>query len=181
MNATRTTHRIRHGFTIVEAVAVISILGAIGSVVSGLIFSAARSYADASASAQLQAELSAAMARMMRELRYIPVDPNSAPLVPKIDSVSPGSISWNNNNSLSLSGSQVQLVLSGRSPEVLLQNVTAFTISTFDQDNTALGASISGPGCFPVRRVEVVASISRGGRTETLRSRVFLRGLMAGS
>jgi len=181
MNAPRTTPRARHAFTIVEAVTVISILGAIGSVISGLVFAAARSYADASASAQLQAELSTAMARMMRELRYIPVDPNSAPLVPRIDSVTPASIAWNSNNSLSVNGGQVQLVLAGGAPELLLQNVTVFTISTFDQDDAALGGTLAGSACFPVRRVEVLASISRNGKTETLRSRVFLRGLMAGS
>jgi type II secretory pathway pseudopilin PulG len=173
--------RARRAFTIVEAVATMSILVAVGSVVSGLIYTASRSYTDASFAAQLQAELSVAMSRITRELRYIPIDQTSAPLVPKINSVTASSITWSTNSTISLSSGQVQMVLSGATAEVLLQNVTAFTISTFDETNTALGATLSGAGTGPIRRVQVSITISRNGATQSLTGRTFLRGLMAGS
>ena len=174
-------HAARRAFTIVESVAVISILGAIGSVIAVMMFTASRSYTDAAATAQLQAELSAAMARATRELRYIPIDQTSAPVVPKINTVTASSITWNTNSSLSLSSGQLQMVLSGGTPETLLKNVTSFSVSTFDESNAALGASLSGSGCNPIRRIQLQMTISRDRATQTLRSRVFLRGLMDGS
>jgi type II secretory pathway pseudopilin PulG len=176
-----TPHPRPHAFTIVETVAVISILAIIGSIVSAITYTASKSYSDAAFTAQLQAELSAAMARSIRELRYIPIDPNSAPVVPKIDSITASSINWNSNSSLSLSSGSLQLVLNGGTAETLLQNVTSFVVSTYDDSNTALGATLSGSGTNPVRRIQLQMTISRNGATQSLRSRVYLRGLMAGS
>ena len=179
--STRTPSRSRRAFTIVEAIATMSILVAIGSVVSGLIFTASRSYTDAAFAAQLQAELSTAMSRITRELRYIPIDQTSAPVIPKINSVTAASITWSTNSSITLNSGQVQLVLLGGTAEVLLQDVTAMTVSTFDETNTALAATLSGSATAPIRRVQVSVTITRNGVSQSLTGRVFLRGLMAGS
>ncbi len=171
----------RRAFTIVEAVAVISILAAVGSVVSMLLYTGSKSYTDAAATAQLQAERPGAMARMMRELRYIPIDQTSSPIIPKINSVTASSITWNTNSSITVSSGQLQMVLNGGTAETLVQNITSLVISTFDDSNAALGATLSGAQCNTIRRIQVQITIARDGATQTLRSRVYLRGLMAGS
>ena len=178
MNASRPSRR---AFTIVEAITVMSILAVIGSVVSSIVYTASRSYADGAFTAQLQGELSAAMARAARELRYIPIDATSSAMVPKIDTVTASSINWNSNSSLSLNSGRLELVLNGAAPEVLLQNVTSLSISAFDESNTALGASLSGAQCYTIRRIQIQFTASRDGVTQTLRSRVFIRGLMSAS
>jgi hypothetical protein len=121
------------------------------------------------------------MSRIIRELRYIPIDQTSAPVIPKINSVTASSITWGTNSSITFSSGQVQLVLSGGTAEVLLQDVSAVTISTYDETDTALAATLSGSGTNPVRRIQVSISLTRNGVTQSLTGKVFLRGLMAGS
>jgi prepilin-type N-terminal cleavage/methylation domain-containing protein len=171
----------RRGFTLVEAIATMAILGAVGAAASGLILTATRSYTDAAFAAQLQAEASAAMDRMMRELRWIRIDPDSAAPVPIVSQVTATSISFNGNWSLSYSGGQVQLVENGGTAMVLLSDVSAFSISTFDQDGSALGATLSGAECGAIRRIQVQFTLTRSGASQTLRSRCFIRGMMQGA
>ena len=63
---------------------------------------------------------------------------------------------------------------------LLLSDVTACTITAFDQDNTQLGASLSGAGCDAIRRVSVSVTVQRNGISETLRTRVYIRSTMEG-
>jgi hypothetical protein len=63
---------------------------------------------------------------------------------------------------------------------VLLTDVTACTIATFDEDNAPLGASLAGVACDDIRRVSVSVTVTRGGVSETLRTKVFIRATMEG-
>jgi prepilin-type N-terminal cleavage/methylation domain-containing protein len=169
------------GFTLVETIATMAVLAVVGSIASMLVFNASRSFTDASRTAQLQTELSGAMERATRELRWIGINPDSAPVVPLISSVTATSITWNTSYSLSLVSGELRYVENGAPAIVLLKDVSAMTISTFDESNAALAATLSGSACHPVRRVQVAITITRGGATQTLRSRVFLRSLMEGA
>jgi hypothetical protein len=129
-----------------EVIATMAVLAVIGSVVSSLVLTASKSYTDASRVAQYQAELSTAMTRVTRELRWIGIDPpECAPVVPLISSVSASSITWNTNYSLALVSGELRYTAAGGTAIALLKDVTAFTLQTYDDSN-------AGPGSDAQRR-----------------------------
>lgn len=165
-----------NGFTLVEMIATITVLSVIGTVASGIILHAADGYLDASTTAQLHSELSVAMDRAVRELRKIPL----ASGVPAIDAVTATSITWSTDYSLALSGNDLNLTLDGGAAAVLLSDVTALTIQTYDEDNAALAASLAGAACDPIRRIELNLTVERYGVSDSLRTRIFVRSTMSG-
>jgi len=168
------------GFTLVEAIATITIIATIMAVVSRVIFVSVDAYAAATTRAELNAALSSAMERVCAELRQIPlVSGGSA--APDLASVSATSITWSTNSTLALTRSNLTLAIAGGSASTLLNNVTALSLTCYDESNAALAATLSGSACTPVRRVEITLSSQRDGITETLRTRVFLRSQIAGS
>lgn len=171
----------RRGFTLVETICSIVIVATVGSASSGIIYSAIRSYRDASTRAQLSDDCSAAFDRLTKALWSIPRDTSAAVVAPLISNVTASSISWNSNWSLSLSGTQILLTEAGGTARPILENVTAFTIACYNESNTALAATLSGAATQPIRRIEVSVTVSRQGQTETLRTRVFIRSLMSGA
>lgn len=171
----------RHGFTLVEVIATIVILAVIGSMASRTILAAMDGYVRASTQAQLHSELSIALERIERELRKIPIKSNYGSLAPNISSVSATAMTWNGNCSLSLSGSQLSLVENGGPAAILLSDVTSFSIQTYNESNASLGASLSGAGCDPIRRIAVQITVQRAGIAETLRSKIYLRCTMEGA
>ena len=171
----------RPGFTLVEVIATIAIISVIGSIASRTIITALNGYTTSATRAQLHSELSIAMDRIDRELKRIPQKASYGSIAPNITSVTGTSIAWNGNYSLSLSGPQLQMVDNGAATTVLLDNVTSFSIQAYNESNTALSATLSGTACDPIRRVVVQITIQRSGITETLRTKVFLRGTMRGA
>jgi len=149
--------------------------------VSGMVYSATNSYGNATRASQLQDELSIAMDQIVRELRAIPAEPGVDPAAPYLTSVTSTSMQWNTNYALSLASGQVQLVENGAAPLTLLRDVTAFTVSVRDAANGAVATPLVGAACRPVRRIQIDITLSRGGVTQSLRSRVFLRGVMQGA
>ena len=89
------------------------------SVGSSLILTATDSYTRASRVAQLQAELSNAMNRVTRELRWIGIDQTSAPPIPLINSVTSTSITWNTNYSITLASGELRYTPNGGAAVVL--------------------------------------------------------------
>jgi prepilin-type N-terminal cleavage/methylation domain-containing protein len=171
----------RCGFTLVESVTTIVILGVLGSAASFLIVNAADNYSEAAMVAQLHDEASAALDRIIRELRNIEYDDAATGDAPNIDSVTATSITWNTDWSLSLSGDQILFTENGGTAAPLLDDVSALAIQTYDESNTALGASLSGASCDPIRRIQVSLTVTRSGQSTSLRTRVFIRSLMSGA
>jgi type II secretory pathway pseudopilin PulG len=170
----------RRAFTIIESIATMTILAAIGSVASLIIYTTMDSYTDGSVSAQLHSELSVTMDRIVRELRKIPRDESAVDTAPDIASISASAITWNTNNTLSLSGSNLMYTESGGTAAVLQTDVTAFSIQAYDESDAAMAASLSGTDCDPVRRLQIILTAQRHGVTETLRTRMFIRETMIG-
>ena len=173
---------MRFGFTLMESIATIVILAILGSIASFLVVDAVDGYVSASGSAQLHAEGSLALDRIMRELRKIELDPALDPIVaPHIDAVTANSINWWEEgvgaHSLSWSataGDPLMLAIDGNAAIILIDDVTGFTVSTFDSANAG------SPALIDIRRIKVVLTVQRSGITESVQTKVFIRSTMSG-
>lgn len=166
----------RRGFTLVEAVATIVILGSVMAVCARVISAATSAYTSASTRAELHSELTVAMERMMFELRSCRISQGGT-FAPDVSSVGANSIVWNTpsgSRGLSVSGGSLLLTIDGTAA-TLMTGVTSFAVQTYDQSNIALGSTLNGTECVPVQRVEITLTGTRQGIVETLRSRIFLR------
>lgn len=177
--------RSRRGFTLIEAVATIVILGVIGVSASNIIYTSTDSYVSAANTSQVHSELSVALDRIARELRKIELDTAASDVAPNIDSANAASIIWRNSSgevsSLILNGTDLELVIDDGAASVLLTDVTALTIQCYDEDNRAFGGALSGASCDPIRRIEITLTAQRNGVSESLRAKVFIRGTMTGA
>jgi len=173
--------RGRRGFTLVEAVATMSILAVVSASASRIIFAAADAYAADVTRAELTADLSTALERITAEVRSLPSRPAS-PGTPWIDSASATTLNFGGASTLTLNGSELRLTIGGGATRVLLKDVAAFTLAYFDEANAGLTPPLSGSACDAIRRVQVTVARTRAGTMETLRTRVYLRaGMGAGS
>ena len=172
---------LRSGFTLVELVATIVILAAIGSIASNLILTSTDGYVDAATSAQLHTEASIGLDRIVRELRKIELDDAASEVAPNIDSVTAASIAWNDNCNLTLTGSNLMLVDNGAAAAVLLSDVSSFSVQAFDADNTAMASTLNGAECDDVRRILITLTLQRAGVSEILRTKLFIRSTMVGA
>jgi len=168
----------RRGFTLIEAIATIVILGAIATVASNILLTAGEGYIDAATRAQLHSEVSMSMDRIVREIRQIDLDNDANGLAPDIDSVSAESITWDDDDRIALNGDTIELVVDGGSAEPLQTDVSAFSIQAYDQDDAAMKSNLSGDDCDSVRRIELSITLARFGVSETLRTKVFIRSCM---
>jgi len=182
---TRQPEHRRRGFTLVESMATIAVLGILGSTASFLILDAVDDYTDASVRVQLHSEMSIALDRAMREIRKIELDTSAADVAPDITSMAVTLLQWEDSSGnayrLGTSGSELQLQIAGGAIATLLTDVTALTISIFNEDNADLGASCAGAGCDAVRRIAVDVTTQRNGVTESLRFKAFIRSTMSGA
>jgi prepilin-type N-terminal cleavage/methylation domain-containing protein len=167
--------QVRPGFTLIETIAAMSVLALLGSLASMLVMTSVGGFTQSAIAAQLHTEASIALDRIDQAVRDIPRS-GSAPGAPDIASITASSITWQTNSSLSLSGSNLMLTLSGGTPRVLLSDVTSFSVQAYDETNTAMAATLTGSACEPVRRVRFAVALQRSGVTHTLRTKVFLRG-----
>ena len=181
----RTCRRRRRGFTLVESMATIAVLGVLGSSASYLILDSVDDYTDATTSAQLHAEMSIALDRAMRELQKIELDGAVTGVAPNITSVTSIWIMWEdaaaNSYQLGMAGSDLQLEVAGGGLSTLLTDVTSLTISIFNESNVDIGPACAGAACDPVRRIVVDVTTQRSGVTESLRFKVFIRSTMSGA
>lgn len=173
--------RRRPAFTLVEMIAAITIIAALGSFSSGIVYSAVRSYREAATRAVLHSDASTAFDRAFRVLHSISRDTSAAVVAPSISSVSATAITWDTNNTLALSGTQLMLTESGGTARAILNDVSAFTITAYDESNTALTPPLSGNSTQAIRRLQLEVTLSLHGISETLRMKVYIRCTMSGA
>lgn len=175
------TNRLRAAFTLVEAIATITVLAALGTVLSFLIGGAAGGYSDAATRSELSLSLSVALDQIDRELRNIELDASTSDSAPDIDLVEPSRIEWGSNSSVALNGDRLEIVRAGAPSAILMTDVTSLVVRAYDENNNALASSLSGAGCDDIRRLSVEVTARRGVVDETLRTRVFIRSTMSGA
>jgi len=180
----------RRAFTLVELVAVMVVISAIGAVGAFTIQRATAANSQVSTRGTIYAEASAAMDRIVRKVQSTPVRAASNPAAPSIASFTAASITWDDQSALTWDAAAGTLMLrdvaagdaTGAAP-VLLTNVSDFSATPFDQSNsnifTTLGVTtLSAAQSGTVRRVSFQFTITRDGQSVTLRSRAFPRCTM---
>jgi prepilin-type N-terminal cleavage/methylation domain-containing protein len=171
---------VRRAYTLVELVATIVVLAIVGSISSFMVFNSTQGYREATVTAQLHAEASVAFDRVVRELRKMDLDDAAAGTAPDIESIDTSSITWNDNSTLALSGTDLMYTESGGTPAVLLGDVSAFTLQAFDESESTVVLPAAAAACDPIRRLSAEITVTRAGVSETLRTRLFLRATMEG-
>ena len=172
----------RSGFTLVEVIATVVILAVIGSLASRTVMTAMDGYLTAATRAQLHSELSMALDRIAREIRKIPLRADYGAIAPDINAVRSDRLDWGTSQ-LIRSASQLTFIDNPPPADsaVLLSDVLAFSIQTYDESGAALNQTLNNAGCDPIRRIRVQMTLQRAGVTETLGTSVFLRCTMEGA
>lgn len=175
---------MRRAFTLVELISTMVVVSVMGGVATSIIIHNADAYLQAGTTSQLHHELSVALDRLVRECRRIERDKAASDIAPLIDSVSSDSMAWRDRDGnpfrVERVDGEILLAVDGGAAHVLLDDVTAFSIRTFDEVNTMLETDLVAGACDPVRRVELSITLSRHGVSETLGTKVFIRSTMAG-
>jgi prepilin-type N-terminal cleavage/methylation domain-containing protein len=172
---------LRRGFTLIEAVVTMTVLGAIGAVAASIIVNTAGGYSAAVTRAEVASDGAAALDRIWRELIDIPIKIGYGSVAPDISTFTATSVTWSTNSSLTLSGTNLMLTEAGGTARCVLAGVTSLTLQAYDESNTALGASLSGSGCDAIRRISIQFTVTGSGRTESFRTKLFLRATMSGA
>lgn len=172
----------RGGFTLVEVIAVIVLLGVLGGVTSSLILSATAGFVDSSVRMQLHGEASVALDRLVREWREIDADPVAGAPSPHITEASATVLEWGDDSRLRLDGADLLLAADGAAERLLCNAVSEFSIAYFDESNRPLlvGASVPPADRPRIRRLALRLALTRQGLTESLQTRVFVRCAMMG-
>jgi hypothetical protein len=157
-----------------------TIVGTLAAVISNMVFNAADAFTDSALRLQAHGDHSSAMDRVQRELQGIPLDTGAAQPAPLIASISPGSISFGSGRSLTLSGTNL-VFHDGTASATLLTDVSAFTVRGLSSTGAALATTLAPADMPGVQRLEVTITVTRNGVSETLRTRVFPRGILSGA
>lgn len=172
----------RHAFTLVETIATIVIISIVSVLSSRLILEGAARYTDATTRSDLHNQASAALERIVQELRSMQKD--SASTVPSISSgFTASTITFTGLSGASTTitydsvSSSVTLTQAGNTG-TLLTNCSAFSLTYADKDNSAVAPGASRDN---IRRVTISLTVTRAGISETLRTKVYIRAMMAGS
>lgn len=176
------THAARPAFTLVEALASLVVIASIGGLAGTLLFRGVEGYRGAAQASHLHSELASAFDRVDRALREIPARTGTA--LADITNVSASSIQWNGPGGaclLSLSGGNLMLAMDGQAAQPILADTTSLSIRCFDENNSLLAANLTPPASDAVRRIEVSVAVQRGGLSDSLRTRVYLRCTMEGT
>jgi len=168
------------GFTLVEAVAAITIIATLGVLTSGLVLRATEGFRQGATQAALHAEASSALEPVVRAVSAVRARAEGAP---DLVALTADSLSWNGDagvGSVSLSGAGLVLSVDGEPATVLAERATALSIRAFDENGSNLGSPLSAGALDAVRLVEFTLTCSDGEHAETLRTRVFIRSMSFG-
>ncbi len=165
----------------------IAVIGLLGSTGAYLILDAMDDYMEATTTAQLHAELSVGLDRIVREVRRIELDPELAGAVPHIIDYTATSLDWEEGPTGSMVTYSVSLVATDLLLEAdgftgpILTDATSLIIRAYDENNLYLCPPLTLAACAPIRRIEFTLGVTRSGVSDALRSKVYLRAAMAGS
>lgn len=175
-------HLRRSGFTLVEVITCVSILAIISTVCSQIIFTATNAFTENALRAELHAQATTVMERLVRELQNIQRDTINTATVPNISAFTASNITWNTQYSPSgqISGAAPASLTSSFSPGNTgsLGPSVSVTLAYFDKDNATVAV---GGNASLIRRIQITVTITNGSMSESLRTKVYLRSMLSGS
>ncbi|CAN5838828.1 hypothetical protein BH11PLA1_BH11PLA1_18860 [soil metagenome] len=175
----RTLCARRGGFTLIEMLCTICILATIAMVTSGLIFQASAAFVAAGTGAQLSGELSGAMERVAREVRMIPAKSGTSGVVADLNGIGSISILYG-LGAVAMKGDALTITEGAGTQCTILENAS-IAFEALDNQGAVIAEPVTGPKLEQVQRVRITLSATRGSETQTLRTVVFIRSLMAGA
>ncbi len=131
--------RARSGFTLVECICAITVIGVVSAVVLPVINSATTSYVNAAQARDASENVAYALDRCVNLLQDAPLDPTTGAV--SISSANSTSIRFTDNRGLSLSGGVLSIQDANGTTAVLLRSVQTFTIGYFAVDGVTSTAS----------------------------------------
>lgn len=184
--------RLSRGFTLVELVATMAIVGVIGTVLAGVILRAAEANTKTGARGDLYADASTAMDILVRKFRSTPIRGGSNPGCGSILSFDNNLVTWDDQSQLEFTSGSIKLrdVAGGDpvglSPVEVLGGVTSFTLTPKDKDDANVfttygGGPLDNKQSEDITRVVIQFTVSRHGHSVTLRSRAFIRANISGT
>jgi prepilin-type N-terminal cleavage/methylation domain-containing protein len=177
-------HRKTRAFTLVELVAVMVVMGTLGTIAAAIVTRLGAANTQTAVRTELYNDASMALDRIVGMIKFTPVRAATTQ-TPAISSITSSQINWQNGDQLNLATNVITLrsVRDGDGPAttpVLTRNVAALTITPRNDAEqslftvhsvTNLNAAQSGQ----VHAMDVAITLARSGVTATLSTRVFLR------
>jgi prepilin-type N-terminal cleavage/methylation domain-containing protein len=164
------------GFSLVELVMVIVILGILAAFVGPVLFNAMRAYQSVQTGVETHAKMRYAIERMSRELREVRRQAPDATFL-DITSMTPSNMAFFKTDGtqviLNAVGNQVNLAyssLAGMLSGVLTDQVASFSLAYFQQD-----ASTPAAGAASISFVEISLTLSEGTSLFPARVRVDVK------
>ncbi len=164
----------KEGFTLIEIVLVLVIIGVLAGILIEPFRLAVKSYIGIETRADLTSQAREATSRMVREIRNIQKKANDKPNITSADATSITFVDHRDTTiSFSLSGNTVL-----RDTNILADKVSSLEIRYFKGDNTALTTfPLSAADLDDVRRILVIMAMQEGTETVTMTGQAFLRDL----
>ena len=162
------------GFTLIELVMVVAIVGVLSTVVSHMMLSAHTAYTEASTRSRLVGETDWALQRLTREIREIGNNSGNADIT-----TANVSLLHFGTTQIQLASGTIQIREGAGGFKGLLEDVTSLTFAYFDEANTALTSTpLVGANRDNVRRVSITIVQTVAGDPITMRTKVYLRNFM---
>lgn len=165
--------RTTRGFTLIEVIAVIVVLGVVAGLASPIMLSMSETYRSALDQRTAAESASIALDRVMRIVRETPPVVGS-PGTPDITTATATRYTLGDGTSIELLGTNLMLTIPGEQPAVLCSDVTAFELTYLKDDSTELNLG-AGDALSDVHKVDIRIAC---GPTE-LRAGAFLREKLA--
>ena len=160
------------GFTLIELVMVIVILGILAAFVGPVLFNAMRSYQSVQTGVETQAKMRYAVERMARELREVRRQTTDATFL-DVTSMTASSIAFFKTDGteviINVAGNQVNLAYSTLAG-TLTDQVASFSLAYFQQDASTPAATAAS-----ISFVEIGMTLSEGTNLFPARVRVDLK------